>query len=179
MNARDVLLLIFDASEQGIRGNTAIQKIAYFVSEKIDINMNYFAHYYGPYSKNVVNNLEELISTNFIDEEIKYTNNNRIMHIYKINEDGKKIVEKIKENYPDEYKIIKRIIDSLDPFGQNYYILSWAAKIFYILKEQKKPISEEEIKNLAKRYNWRLSDDEIESAKKVLLSLNLVSIAAT
>ncbi len=175
MNTRDVLLLILDVAK--IRGNTAIQKIAYFISIKLGIDMNFFPHYYGPYSRNVALELQNLVDFNFVDDNIKFTKRNRIMHEYTLNDDGKKIVSVLKNKYKEEYEVIREIIKNIeDIFGQNYNILSWAAKIHFILKERGIPISEEEIINLAKGYDWNLSDEEIESAKKLLLALKLVRI---
>lgn len=176
MEIIDAILLILNFAPDGIRGKTAIQKIAYFVSIKTDIDMNFFAHYYGPYSREVAATLQSLSDFDFIDKEVKFTRRNRFMHVFNLNEDGKAIIEDIIKNHPKEYSIIKDTVEKIEPFGQNYDILSWAAKIYYVLNEQGRPITEHEVIKLANRHDWDLNSDQIESAKKLLLSLNLVKI---
>ena len=176
MQIIDAILLILHSAPDGIRGKTAIQKIAYFVSIKTGINMNFFAHYYGPYSRNVAATLQSLSDFDFVDKDVKFTRKNRFMHVFNLNDDGKSIVNDIIKEYPNEYRIIKDVVETIEPFGQNYDILSWASKIYYVLHEKGKPITEDEIIKLAERHDWKLINTEIESAKKLLLSLELLKI---
>jgi len=177
MEILDALLMILKSSPNGIGGKTAIQKIAYFVSIELGLEMNFFPHYYGPYSRTVSKTLQALCDFDFVDDEVILTSNNRSMHCYKLNNDGEKIIDSIIQEYPTYYEKIKEIVDKINPFMKdNYYVLSWAAKIYYILDESEKPITEEEIIKLAERHDWKLTSSEIESAKKLLLSLGLVEI---
>ena len=98
------------------------------------------------------------------------------MHSFIINDDGTKIANSIKENSREQVRKIEETVKICESFGQNYDILSWAAKIHWILDEKNRPISEQEIISLAKSHDWNLDQEEIDSAKKLLLALKLVKI---
>jgi len=57
----------------------------------------------------------------------------------------------------------------LDP-----YILSWAAKVHFILKESGKTMDIEEVRKTASNFNWDLSDEQIERGIDLLLKLHLI-----
>lgn len=172
----DILLMILHDVPEGIRGKTAIQKIAYFTSIKLKFNMNYFAHFYGPYSRDVANTLQALSDFNFIEEKKFRTRNNRYMHIFSLNDDGKKVIDGIINNNLDAYKNIQEVVTAIEPYDQNINILSWAAKIYYILNETGKSITEKEIIKLARQHDWKLTENEIQSAKRLLLELKFVKV---
>lgn len=167
------------SKENNIRGRTAVQKITYFVSVLLGIDLGFFPHYYGPYSRQVASTLEGLVDLDFIEDCMTYTNLNRVMHSLKLNDDGKKLSEPIIQNNKEEAKKIKFVVKKCDTYGQNYDILSWAAKIHWILKEKGTPINEYEIISLAKSYDWKLTQEEIDSAKKLLFNLGLAETSKT
>jgi len=77
--------------------------------------------------------------------------------------------------YEKEYSIIDKVIKLCECEGMDYNVLSYAAKIHYILPKDKK-VSHKKIIELADRYGWKLSHDDIEIAKKLLLSLGLITV---
>jgi len=96
MDIDDILLFIINASSDGIHGKTAMQKIAYFVSIFLKQDMGFYAHYYGPYSKDVDINLKILDNFSFIDSKMVRTKYNKLMPIFNLNDDGTEIVASLK-----------------------------------------------------------------------------------
>lgn len=176
MEIFDILLMILRAVPEGIRGKTAIQKIGYFTSIKLKYDMNYFAHFYGPYSRDVANTLQALRDFNFIEENKTRTRNNRYIHIFRLNNDGQEVIDDIISENTNAYDNIQDVTTAIEPYGQNINILSWAAKIYYILNETDKPITEKEIIKLARQHDWNLTEDEIQSANRLLLGLQFVKV---
>jgi uncharacterized protein YwgA len=168
-----VLILLLAASTNGIPGKTALQKIAYFVSVKLKINMSFNAHLYGPYSKVVERNLQTLNDFDFIDIDLITTSNMRKFYKINLNEDGKEISVDLLQKYEKEFKIIKDIVNKCEIEKLDYKILSYAAKIYYILKEEKRTLSTSELIELANYHDWKLSKGEIERAKNLLSNLGV------
>jgi len=177
MNVDDILLMILDAAPNGIPGKTSMQKIGYFCSVLLDYKLGYFAHYYGPYSKLVATNLQSLADFDLIRKQNILTGNLRKFTKYEINEDGKQLIDEIKSRYSRQYDVIKDIVKYSENEGMNYNILSYAAKVHYILDKEHRKITEEEIVHLANYYDWKLSESDIARARNLLESLDLVTFS--
>ncbi|MHA1395980.1 MAG: hypothetical protein ACTSRZ_20955 [Promethearchaeota archaeon] len=177
MNIDDIILMILDAAENGVPGKTAMQKLCYFSSVLLDFDMGFFAHYYGPYSKNVAKNLQLLDNFDLIKKDQVLTGRGRLFPIFSLNDEAKDHINKIKTKYEKEYSTIKKIIELSERESMNYNILSYAAKIHYILREEDRELDDEKLIELADYYDWRLSAEQIESAKALLSGLNLVTFS--
>ena len=70
MYTMDILLLVVkSAGENGLaRGRTLLQKKVYFLSQLMNIDLGFSAHYYGPYSGLVAGNLASLVNHGFLEE---------------------------------------------------------------------------------------------------------------
>lgn len=70
MYTMDVILLVIDeAGKEGLRGRTLLQKKLYFLSVLMDVNLDFTAHRYGPYSSAVAGQLASLVGHGFVREE--------------------------------------------------------------------------------------------------------------
>lgn len=183
ISSRDFILLCYYAYNKEIRGKTFLQKIIYFVSILFDntSELKYKPHYYGPYSSLVASENDILKSLGFISECIQCYGgcdnfgNEITRYDFCLTEDGKKIAEKKAEKYKDEWKKIKKNIELIKNTGEeDYYALSIAAKSFFILKKEEKPLNNQEIRSLAKNFNWKIEDEEIEKAVSFLEKIELV-----
>lgn len=173
MNVDDVLLMILEASPNGVPGKTAIQKIGYFCSERLHFDMGYYAHYYGPYSRIVEKNLQSLKDFDFIKIEQVPTRKNRNMYKIELNNDGKEIVSDLIKTYSEQYKTINEVVNICLRENMDYNILSYAAKIYYILKEEKGKLSTNELIELASYHDWKLSPPDIDSATTLLTTFGV------
>jgi hypothetical protein len=171
----ELLIALLDAEQEPIDGRTTIQKLAYFASVKTGSDVGFHPHYYGPYSPQVATQLEDLVGSDFIVEIGRHTIRDRIMYSYCLTEDGKIVARNVMKKYPEEYSTVKQITSKCRKIAHNNIsILSWAAKVHYILSQTNKPMTYNEAVELGRRYGWKPPATEMESAIDLLLSLGLI-----
>lgn len=125
----------------------------------------------------VASSLQSLGDFDLIKRKTTITSNLRNFTEYNLNDDSKSTLEIIKSKNKKNYDTIKKIVDYSEKEGMNYNVLSYAAKIHYILKEEHRKLSDEELIQLANYYDWKLSEKEIALARNLLESLNLVKFS--
>jgi uncharacterized protein YwgA len=178
LNQTEFLLALLYAVDEPLDGRTAIQKLAYFASVKTKTDMGYFPHYYGPYSAQVASNLENSVALDFIVETGRSTMRDRIMYTYGLTKDGVALAKRVKSRYPDQFEVIQDVVDKCRRIAHfSIYVLSWAAKVHYILSQSAKPMTLDEACDVGRSFGWKLSEEETRSAVRLLSSLKLVKKA--
>jgi uncharacterized protein YwgA len=69
LTADKLAMLIIDAAGGTLEGKTLLQKRAYFLSELLNFDLDYHAHYFGPYSPQLENGIGRAKSLGFIEEK--------------------------------------------------------------------------------------------------------------
>jgi len=175
MDIPELLIAILSVDPNGIDGRTAIQKLGYFASVKLKKDVGYGADFYGPFSPLIAANLESLAGLDFVVEKGRRTVRERTMYSYYLTDDGQQLATKIKEQYPTEYSTIRNIVKKCGKMVHyNFNVLSWAAKVHFILVQTKKAMTYEEAIKAGKLFGWKLDEREIESAVKLLRALGLI-----
>lgn len=174
-----VLTTIGEAQDENV-GRTALQKLIYFASQKEIVEDTYFPHYYGPYSEEVQRTIMSLISRNLAREELESGKVHSTWpfdfkrYIYTPTEDGKQVLRIIEEEYPSQYKELSEIIEtSKKVTGLSFLVLSYAAKVHYILRRKELPMNATEIQMEAKNLGWKLTDVQMEKAVELLQRIGL------
>ncbi|MFZ3058405.1 MAG: hypothetical protein WA102_01590 [Candidatus Methanoperedens sp.] len=179
-----ILLTLLHTDEKMIAGRTLLQKTLYFLNEKVRLGFYFTPHYYGPYSPEIPETMESLISSGIIIEKIdefpafdvsiafeprKYT--------YKLTKIGKEIAKHIEKKYPDEARNIEKELNQMKKFGlaHDYKNLSIAAKMYHILKIENKPMTTYEIMEEAKALNWEIEEVKAQEALKFLKGIKMIS----
>jgi uncharacterized protein YwgA len=182
MDPRDVVLMVLDAYSGSISGKTLLQKVCYFLDVAYDFDLGFKAHHYGPYAPPIEDAIGELKELGFIREE---TTGFGVMsssgfgevkrYDYRLTNDGKEVVGVLETKMPEQWgkvsHMVKRIRENGDP---NYLDLSVAAKSYFILRKQNKPMTDGEIENEAKKLGWQVGSDNIQKAITLLGNLTLV-----
>jgi uncharacterized protein len=184
MQASDFLLLAYDALRGEIKGSTTLQKKIYFLSIILgEEELGYDAHYYGPYSPVVAFANRELKSLGFIEERIASagTYDQRgfevARHDFVLTDDGRTVMGAIKKRYRVEWERIQAAAEKLENLGQVDYIqLSIAAKAYFVLCQSGKPATNSELVSMARSFNWKVSEEDVERAVDSLQKLGLVSL---
>lgn len=178
---RDIVLLVIEEAGGSVQGKTLLQKRIYFLSLSLDLKLGYRPYYYGPYSPIVDDALGDLKGLRFVEERergFRAVNEEGFKvkrYDYELTDDGKLIVERIKKRYPDERERIVQALQDIRQAGEpDYNTLSVAAKAHFILSSQGEPMTAEEIINVARQFNWKISEDEFREAASFLEKLNLV-----
>ena len=182
MYTMDILLLVVKrAGENGLRGRTLLQKKVYFLSELMNVDLGFSAYYYGPYSGAVAGNLESLVNHGFLKEvtEIFETTPPRNVfgeihrHTYFLTDDAEDLWSDIENDpeFPEWERELERI--NAHEIAHDFNKLSIAAKVHYIVNWRQKGTIEE-VKQVAKEYNWDVSTTDIEGVLSFLIELGFV-----
>jgi len=182
MNSYDTVQLVLLAMDGQVEGKTKLQKMVYFVgvmTGSLD-ELGYRPHFYGPYSPEVAGGLNRLQAMGFLDYT-KVSSGFRdesgfeqARHDYHLNDDGIAAAKRRAGQHSEEWKGIKEAVNALRSHEQNYVELSIAAKAFCLLDE-KSPATIAELEEIAPRFGWSVTPQELRNALGFLKSLSLVS----
>ncbi|MGB2988124.1 MAG: hypothetical protein WBE26_19830 [Phycisphaerae bacterium] len=184
MNAYDFVHLAFLAVGGEIRGKTRLQKTIYFLgvlTKSVD-ELGFHAHYYGPYSEEVADAMGRLTVLGFVDQNVvgggavNEFGFEVARYDYRLNEDGRAIAEWKAKQHPDEMQKLRDAAEKLKWAGDlDYMKLSVAAKTYFML-ETKERATMAELTKQARRFGWRVSEDEVRKAGEYLSQLGLVEL---
>lgn len=182
MTPYDFVHLTFLAVGGEIRGKTKLQKTVYFLGLMTGQaeELGYRAHYYGPYSDEVADALSTLQGRGFVTTsvtsvggvdpqgfEVRRTD-------YRLTDEGRAMAEKKTGQFLGLFMELKKAALVLKEAGDlDYMKLSIAAKTDFMLREKNAPASESELEQLARRFGWSVSPQEIREAAEYLRRLNL------
>jgi uncharacterized protein YwgA len=171
----ELVLALLSAKPSGVNGRTALQKLCYFASVMLHMDLGYGPDFYGPFSPAVATNIQSLVETDFILERRLRTFRYRTMYCYSLAEDGIAIAERIRGDYQNEYRTIRTLVRKYQQITHcNYQVLSWAAKVHYVLTQNKKAMTYAEAIKASELFGWRLTNSEVESAVGLLQALRLI-----
>lgn len=185
MLPHDIALLTLREWGGHVEGKTKLHKIIYFVSllSGTETDLGFDAHYYGPYSSPLDDALYDLTSSGLLDRRVLRTghvNNSGfevVRYDYSLTDGGREVADhKIRELGSDGEKVIEALKTLKSAGVEDYMRLAAAAKIRYIVQQSGKPISREEVQQMAEGFGWRLSENAINDAVNYLIRLNLVKL---
>ena len=181
MEISDAILVTIKIAGNNFLGRTSIQKLVYFLSVFKIVEVKYRPHYYGPYSVDVASSIQMLSSIDFLNEKVETSETTGYpvpedwkRYLYSLSTDGEQIVGQFKKSNRSDYDEIYRVIKICkDSVNFNPDILSWAAKINYILSKKEESMTYEAIINTADSFGWKLSSEQVDMGVKLLKNLNL------
>ncbi|MBI4216013.1 MAG: hypothetical protein HY687_01265 [Chloroflexi bacterium] len=185
VDPRDLVLAIvaFNADSRVV-GRTFLQKLAYFLNEKLKLGVEFEPHYYGPYSESIAMATKSLVALDFLveaEERLLVVSSDIYeprRYTYDLTLAGRGVLDGIKQYKPALFKSIEsgmREITSKEDC--NYECLSLAAKTIHILKSQGKPMKDSELSIAAKDLGWKLGEKELDRAAKFLKDLGLIEVS--
>jgi uncharacterized protein YwgA len=186
MNAdTSVILTLYYSDSEMIAGRTLLQKTLYFLSERLDLGLDFMPHYYGPYSTEVTEVISSLKATGIIEEKVErflpfnfsITFEPR-RYTYRLTEIGKEIALLIADKEKESAKMIKDVLEEMKELGANndYKNLSIAAKMHQILNIEGKKMTAEEILDEAESIGWDIKEKEAKSAIEFLEKMKMIKI---
>jgi len=172
--------ILVAVKEAGVLGRTSIQKLIYFLSILGKVKVKYLPHYYGPYSADVAGSIQMLSSIDFLDEKLETRQStgysvpeNWRRYLYSISADGEQLIAQLKESNEKEYNEISMIIRQFETVNYNPEVLSWAAKVNYIISKKRESMTYEAIISTAESFGWKLTQEHVNMAVEILKNLNL------
>jgi len=185
LDISDAILTTVKAAGGEIIGRTAIQKLIYFESIFGLVEANYKPHFYGPYSSDVSEGIQELTELDFLKEEIETSKTTGFLvpndwrrYRYELDSDGDEVVSIINKDSKDEYDKIFKIVElCVKTVTIDVRILSWAAKVNLIRSNQGKPMTKDEIKSTAESFGWKITEPQFDNAIQLLKELEHCEIS--
>lgn len=185
MHIQDLILLVVASErDRGLQGRTILQKKLYFISvlNKIDhtTNFGFRPHYFGPFSREVAENLDLLVSCGFLNQVTETFSTDRNIlgeirrHTYYLTPDGEAVMGEIRKQA--ECASWQQALDDLNsqPSAGNFNTLSIAAKVHYIVKQQGR-VTRKQIRETAEDYGWDIDEEDVKNVLSLLADLNLIS----
>ena len=172
-----VLVAVQEEAPEGLVGRTLLQKKLYFASVVVGQDMGFRPYYYGPYSQQVADATDSLVSNRFLAEQIDIFPDTNIFgerrrHSYKLTGDGNQVLQSMADD--PEVAVWRDALRRINEhsFATDFNLLSIAAKVKTILREAGEATVDEIIKR-AEEYDWKLSRDEIVRVWNFLEDLGL------
>ncbi len=185
MQTREFLLLAYLALGGEVSGKTALQKKIYFLGEITGFEAGFEAHYYGPYSSEVAGANSELKSLGYVKQSANYwgrTSPNGfeiVRYDYQLTDAGKKVAEQKRQRFTEEWKPIEaatqKMVEAEKGGSLDYMGLAAAAKAHFLIKQKGGTAYPTEIREMARQFNWSLSEQEVERAGDFLVQIGLVT----
>jgi len=181
MHIIDILLLVVKSEgEDGLCGRTLLQKKVYFLSVMMKFDLGFSPHYYGPYSSYIASHLDSLVNCGLLREVTEsFSNDQNVFgeirrHTYSVPENVESVWQDIqgKPRFDEWQDAINRV--NKQKIANDFNKLSIAAKVHYIVSWEGQSTLEQ-IRQVAKEYNWKLDDNDIESVLSFLTALELVT----
>jgi uncharacterized protein len=189
MNTNDLVLAVLanEPKTKGhILGRTLLQKKLFFLKELTSAQIRFLPHYYGPYSREIAETVDSLVSAGFIIERAESYPSMRTpwgettRYSYELSSKvqdniDKLLVERLGgKGYSKIQNSLKKI-NSLPESG-DYKLLSLAAKVLQILNE-KRQMRVNDFPREARKLNWDLRAEDVRKASVFLKNLGLLKEA--
>lgn len=183
MKQRDLVLSIISfCCSRPEFGRTSLQKVAYFVSLGLSEPMGHDAHFYGPFSSDIEDDVESLLIADLIDEKVTTLNfqgfrgQEARKYEYRVTAKGQERLDAIQQAYSEEWRYVHDFVDKLAEAagGLDQGVLSAAAKTHFIASREKRPVSAQEIREFGKQLGWNLKELQIVQVVQVLEAMGLV-----
>ncbi len=183
LDADDLIFAALQASGGRIEGRTKLQKLVFFLSEMLGIDAGYWPHFYGPYSSAVSAAAESQASRGALRETVEefpgvrgFAGNDDEFrrYVYVLTRDGQKALKWRREQNPDRFDEAVDIARQLVETGADYRILSYAAKLYYVLRHEGERLTYAAAQSRACDLGWEMSRDEIDRGVDLLLQMKLV-----
>jgi uncharacterized protein YwgA len=164
MKLSEVILTALYAHDGPLVGRTRLQKVMYFLCERLDIDAAYFPHYYGPYSEEVAGAMDSLVARGLVEEEAEPAATGGPfegkLYKYSIEEDGGELVEMIEEVDPADAKRVREHLADLLSDNPSMHALAIASKL-HILLPDGVSVSNEKLRANAENLGWNLTPAQV------------------
>ncbi len=180
MTPMEFIIAVVHSAGDSVQGRTLLQKLCFFTSRlaRVDAQLGFDAHYYGPYSSTLELTVSQLKSIGFLSEESTgfgvYSSGFEMKRYdYRLTQEGLQIASTIEKT--DEYARVRSAVEAIKKAGGlDYIALSFAAKVFFIVTKQGVPMSKQAIQTEAPKFNWNIPETSAVKAVDFLVSVGLL-----
>jgi uncharacterized protein len=182
----DFVHLSFLAMGGEIRGKTKLQKTVYFLGIVTDVleDLGYRPHFYGPYSGEVAEAVDRLRALGFVDQTVSGAGSvdnsgfEVARHDFRLNDQGRQMAEMKAKANPNVWAKLVKAASVLKKAGDLDYVkLSIAAKTYFMIGERKGVASVDDLAELARKFGWSVTQDQVQEAAGFLQQIGLVELS--
>ena len=188
MTTYDIVHLVIHASGGKIQGRTKLQKIAYFVGVLTgDLrNLGYRAHFYGPYSPDVADAVEELQGLKFLEQiALPYgapddQGFEKIRYDYALTAEGTQVAEEKVAQWHEDWEAIHAATRRLASSKvQDYVRLAIAAKTHLLSGQAGTALAEDVLKVKTAEHGWKtFTETQYAEAIEFLATIKNADLAS-
>ena len=133
---KEILLVLFSVLGRVV-GRTKLQKLVYLLKreQNIDAGLDFQVYFYGPFSRDLNNNVDELIQLGLLDVSETFTRSGDKCYEYSISSEGMKFGMNLLEKLPKNQK--EKILQHIAKF--NLMTPSEIVKYVYAKYPEAKP----------------------------------------
>jgi hypothetical protein len=173
-----VLLSVGSAGEDGVEGRTRIQKIVYFLAERLGINARFSPYFYGPYSELVAQSLASLVVRRLVTESAESFSTpgpfEGRAYTYALTEQGAEAIRALKKERPGECHAALEALGQLLADDPSTRALAVASKLYVIVRRSPRPVPVEALQRRAKGLGWRIGDSDVADGVTFLVEQRLL-----
>ena len=187
LDTDDLVLAVADACDGVMRGRTLLQKLGYFVSEVMQLDAQYRAHYYGPYSEAMTASLQGQVSRGLLQETIETFDDYgfsghdfpRRRYTYALTDAGRAALAWRRKNAEDAFRKAASILSKITTTTPDYRVLSYAAKLYFLLLQSGGPMSlAAALERASEDYGWPMTPEQMQAGARMLADVGLVQAEA-
>jgi len=184
MRPRDmVLAIIVQCAERPEFGRTSLQKLGGVAGLRLSVDLGHRAHFFGPYSSAVEADTDALAMSGLVEESVQVLGVNAQgrpirSYSYKVTDDGQQEYEQIAAESPQEVQQLTTLLAQIEKVIGSFdqQVLSAAAKVLYIAREQDRPVDFDEIGGLALEHGWKVNKYQVQRVAAVLVQLGFAKV---
>jgi hypothetical protein len=185
MKDRDIVLYVLGrCAKRAEFGRTSLQKVMYFVGRRLDRDLGHHAHYYGPFSPSVERETASLVLSKLVEERIQelgfWTSGGfpAKQYEYNLTSLGTDRLEDVVARHSGDVKRIDEVVNGFlqEAGGLDQRVLSAAAKVDYIAKEERRPVAVQDVRSAAKDLGWTVSPTQVGEVVGLLSHLGFVEL---
>jgi len=173
MSPSTVIMTLADHfGDTGLVGRTRIQKMVYFLRERLPIAATYTAYYYGPYSEEVTASLDSLVAHGLLEEEVKPIATEGPFegrqYLYKLTGEGQAVMESLREQAQSEVGEVRQAADDILQPRPTTATLAVASKLHYLVSKSARPVKVKDLPKRAKGFGWQIGNADRNKGVKFL-----------
>ena len=173
-------ILVAINSAEGV-GRTSLQKIIFFARELGLTEAAYTPHYYGPYSREVAATLLSLVAAGWVEESGESWPNGSVFgerrrYAYRLTAAGKSALKQLVGENSAAAQLQTLVGVCKEKTHLDFEMLSWAAKIRFLLAKVDRALAPEEIERHARTWGWQVRQDDVPKVAGLLEALRLAKV---
>ncbi|MDD9813747.1 MAG: hypothetical protein OXU37_05725 [Thaumarchaeota archaeon] len=146
-------------------GRTVLQKLVYFVSLKINVDIGHYAHYYGPFSEDVSMEIARLWGHGLVQENAP--TRTKPGYTYTLTKGGELLGERVAGENEREYAEIVSVVRECRGFCElRHKQLAFASKIHYL--RARMDTKDPDLISTGRKIGWVMGEDDVSSGFRLL-----------